>query len=154
MSEIANFLRAQYAEARAAEAGRKAIPGGLPFRWTAVWSQDDPHFLINEIHRVSEDEFRERYGEPAADPDVLADLDAKLALIDDLLAERHEVVDGDCWYTCAAATEERDGGETCDDGRRGGPCDCGRDARVNRRLAILAQPFAGHPDHKGKEWAP
>ncbi|MFD5491599.1 DUF6221 family protein [Streptomyces sp. NPDC127091] len=156
MSEIADFLRARYAERRAiAEAARDGGEGR--------WHQDDPERYPGRIedergHPVVYDE-----GSPseeqaahivANDPeDVIADLDAKLALVDDLLAERHEVVD-DCWYTCAAATEAHDGGETCNDGRLGGPCDCGRDARVNRRLAILARPFAGHPDHKGEEWAP
>jgi len=128
VSEIADFLRARYAERRdKAESIHNLGCGSIRYDGTCDCE------------------------EPAA---VIAVLDAKLALIDDLLAEQHEVIQGDCWYTCAAATEERDGGETCDDGRHGGPCDCGRDARVRRRLAILAQPFAGHPDHKGEEWAP
>lgn len=66
---------------------------------------------------------------------------AERKLLADLLAERHLVVDGDCWYTCAAATEERDGQETCDDGRRGGDCDCGRDDRVERRVLVLAEAW-------------
>jgi len=77
---------------------------------------------------------------------VLADCTAKRALIADLLAETHQVVE-DCWYTCAAATEDHDGEDTCDDTRRGGPCDCGRDFRLVRRLRILAQPWATHPDY-------
>lgn len=75
-----------------------------------------------------------------------ADFASKRMLIADLLSERHEVVDADCWYTCAAATEERDGGECCDDGRRGEECDCGRDERVYRRLKYLALPYADHPE--------
>lgn len=74
--------------------------------------------------------------DPAA---VLRRIKAERELLDDLLAERHEVVEGDCWYTCAAATEEHDGGETCDDTRRGKPCDCGRDARVERRIRLIAE---------------
>jgi hypothetical protein len=70
---------------------------------------------------------------------VLRRIAAARQLLDDLLAEKHEVVEGDCWYTCAAATEEHDGGETCDDDRRGTPCDCGRDARVQRRVRLLAE---------------
>jgi hypothetical protein len=50
---------------------------------------------------------------------------------------KHEVCD-DGWYTCAAATEEREGEECIDDSRRGGPCDCGRDIRADRTLAALA----------------
>lgn len=154
MSELADFLRARYAERRAlAEA---ASPGP----WHADEEVDEvvavDGITVADGFALSGRQLRATVQHIAAnDPnDVIADCDAKLALIDDLLAERHEVVDGDCWYTCAAATEERDGGETCDDNRLGNPCDCGRDARVNRRLLILARPFARHPDHKGKEWAP
>ena len=74
--------------------------------------------------------------DPAA---VLRRIAAERTLIADLLAERHLVVDGDCWYTCRAATEERDGGENCNDDERGKPCDCGRDARVNRRIRLIAE---------------
>lgn len=74
--------------------------------------------------------------DPAA---VLRRITADRELIADLLAERHYVSDGDCWYTCAAATEERDGGQSCDDERRGKPCDCGRDDRVNRRVRRIAE---------------
>ncbi len=84
---------------------------------------------------------------------VLAECEAKRTLVADLISEKHEVVDGDCWYTCAAATEGRDGGETCDDARSGGHCDCGRDARVNRRLSILASIYADHPDYD-ESWRP
>lgn len=83
---------------------------------------------------------------------VLAEVEAKRALIDDLLAQKHTVV-GDDWYTCAAATEERDGGESCIDGRAGGPCDCGRDAHIIRRLTLMTLPYADHPDHK-PDWRP
>lgn len=152
MSEIADFLRERYTKAREAEAGRRSITGNFPYEWQ--WRREfDEEWIQVGNARVEVDAFFEQYGEPAADPAVLADLDAKLALVDDLLAERHEVIE-DPWYTCAAATDEHDGGRCCDQNRRGKPCDCGRDERVNRRLAILAQPFAGHLDHKGEEWAP
>jgi hypothetical protein len=127
MSQIADFLRARYAEDA-----------------TAVRANWNGKGITSERY----------HGTPIDPVRLLDDIEAKVALVDDLLAERHEVVDGDCWYTCAAATEERDGGTTCDDDRLGKPCDCGRDDRVNRRLAILARQFAGHPDHKGEEWAP
>ncbi|MCQ8831741.1 DUF6221 family protein [Streptomyces malaysiensis] len=71
---------------------------------------------------------------------VLRRCAADRKLIGDVVAERHILVE-DCWYTCAAATEERDGGENCDDERRGGACDCGRDARVERRLRIVAEGY-------------
>ncbi|MFD4830125.1 DUF6221 family protein [Streptomyces uncialis] len=84
---------------------------------------------------------------------VLREVEAKRMLIGGITTERHHVTDGDCWYTCAAATEERDGGETCDDNRTGGPCDCGRDERVGRCLRLLALPYADHPDYR-EEWQP
>lgn len=155
MSDIADFLRARYVEAKEREQSkRQLIPSVFDGHDIKLVRDFDGERLLVDGHPYPVEKWREIATEPAPDPDVIADLDAKLALVDDLLAERHEVVDGDCWYTCAAATGERDGGETCDDNRLGGPCDCGRDARVNRRLAILAQPFAGRPDHKGEEWAP
>lgn len=72
---------------------------------------------------------------------VLRRIAADRKLLADLLAEKHQVVDGDCWYTCTAATEEHDGGENCDDNRHGDPCDCGRDTRVHRRIQILAESY-------------
>lgn len=84
---------------------------------------------------------------------VLAEVEATRALLADLLEERHDVNEGDPWYTCIAATEEADGGESCDDERRGGPCDCGRDLRLTRRLRLLAQPDADHPDYL-PQWRP
>jgi hypothetical protein len=72
---------------------------------------------------------------------VLRRVAADRALLADLQGERHLVVDGDCWYTCTAATEDGDGGENCDDERRGNPCDCGRDTRVERRVLLLAEAW-------------
>lgn len=82
---------------------------------------------------------------------VLAECEAKRLLIADLTSERHEVVD-DCWYTCAAATEEHDGGDCCDESR-GEDCDCGLDNRVVRRLGLLALPYADHSNYR-REWKP
>jgi hypothetical protein len=171
MSEIADFLRARIAERRtlAEAAAEKAGSGDWRYkpgddRVAAVqtFPDDVPARrelwlpLVTEAGSYIGDTLDDEIGHHIAanDPaDVIADCDAKLAIIDDLLAERHEVIE-DPWYTCAAATEEHDGGRCCDQNRRGKPCDCGRDARLNRRLAILAQPFAGHSDHKGEWWAP
>lgn len=171
MSEIADFLRARITERRAlaVAAAEKAGSGDWRYKpgddhvsWVEFSEYASPvnretwYPLVTEAQTYVGDMLDDDLGHhiaannPAA---VIADCDIKLALIDDLLAERHEVV-GDCWYTCVAATEEHDGGETCNDDWRGRPCNCGRDARVNRRLGILAQPFTGHPDHKGEEWAP
>lgn len=76
---------------------------------------------------------------------VLAECAAKRAIVEVVSAWKHEVVE-DCWYTCGAATEERDGGQCCDDARRRTGCDCGLDFRVGAILKPLANIFADHPD--------
>ncbi|MFE3429826.1 DUF6221 family protein [Streptomyces sp. NPDC059171] len=123
MTGLADFLRARYAED--AQAVR------------ANWNRDG---ITSE-----------RYHDTPIDPTrLLADLDAKLALLEDLLAEEHERNEEDHWYSCAALTD-RDGNTLCfDESRAPGPCDCGRDTRINRRLRILARPFAGHTDYQDK----
>lgn len=75
-----------------------------------------------------------------ADPTAaLARIRALRALVDDLAGEKHRVLD-DPWYTCQAATEDRDGGRYAEtDGA--GPCTCGRDERVERRLQLLASAW-------------
>jgi hypothetical protein len=78
---------------------------------------------------------------------------AHRAILADILAEKHFVLEDDCWYTCRAATEERDGGETCNDEERGKACDCGRDARVLRRVRLLAAGYAGR-DGYDEAWRP
>jgi hypothetical protein len=59
-----------------------------------------------------------------------------LALLGEIESWKHLVV-ADCWYTCAAATEEREGEETCDDERRGEKCDCGLDKRRDKIKELL-----------------
>jgi len=149
---LADFLRARYGEIRAlAEAGS-------PGPWS-VNAESDEVVAIDGItvadgFALSGRQLRATTAHIAAnDPaHVLADIDAKLALVDDLLTEHHHVC-ADDWYTCPAATKEREGDTCCDDDRSGGPCECGRDERVERRLRLLAQPFAGHPDYQ-VEWVP
>lgn len=101
---------------------------------------DGPTWMVNE-HISRHDPAR-----------VLAECAAKRAIIEAVGAWRHEVVE-DCWYTCAAATEERDGGTCCDDNRRDvGECDCGLDYRVARILGPLAAIHADHADYD-PSWA-
>jgi hypothetical protein len=137
VSDPLAFLRAAHAEAEAeAEAAAERA-------WTPHWDYDD---LVNEIRDLNNGNtlanvyFPEigkhvEANDPAA---VLRRIAADRKLLDDLIAERHLVVD-DCWYTCRAATDEHDGGENCNDAERGKPCDCGRDTRVNRRIRLLAE---------------
>jgi hypothetical protein len=134
---ISEFLRARYTEARDKEAGQQSIRGDLPFQWTAVYNQDDPHVMLGEFHRVGMDEFFAQYGESAADPDVIADLDAKLAILD----EHPDVNDGNCG--------------TCVDGQWGYPTHGGSSPQrfPCRTLRLAAVPFAKHPDYD-QRWRP
>ncbi|MET9073859.1 DUF6221 family protein [Streptomyces sp. NPDC004232] len=71
--------------------------------------------------------------DPAA---VLRRIAADRQLLDDLIAEQHNVVE-DPAYTCPAATTERDGGRNY----HPGPCNCARDERVHRRVRLLAEGY-------------
>ncbi|MGW5477689.1 DUF6221 family protein [Streptomyces sp. NPDC004008] len=71
--------------------------------------------------------------DPAA---VLRRIAKDRELLNDLLAEKHHVVE-DPAYTCPAATTERDGGQNYQQG----PCDCDRDTRVQRRVRLLAEGY-------------
>lgn len=77
-----------------------------------------------------------------ADPDaVLRRIATDRKLLDDLLAERHDDSEEDVWYACATLTDD-DGDPVCpDETRAPGPCDCGRDARVARRVRLLAEAW-------------
>jgi hypothetical protein len=62
--------------------------------------------------------------------------------LEPLRRTKHYVCDEDCWYTCPAATEEHDGGNTCKESTIGGPCDCGLDAhnaKVDETAAVIAR---------------
>ena len=144
MSEIADFLRARIAERRAlAEA---ASPGP----WHANLEADEvvavDGITVADGFALSGRQLRATVQHIAAnDPaDVIADCDAKQRLLDAILAEPHATL--------------RPGGSTAiycvTDSDPGESCECGRDARVSEYVRILVQPFAGHPDHKGGEWAP
>jgi hypothetical protein len=84
---------------------------------------------------------------------VLREVTAKRALVESITAETHLVVDSDPYFTCNAATEERDGGESWAREKWGTDCGCGRDDRVKTRLKILAAVYSDHPDYR-EEWTP
>ena len=130
MSEIADFLRARYAERQAlAEA---ASPGP----WHANEEADEvvavDGITVADGFALSGRQLRATVQHIAAnDPTaVIAECDAKLAVIK-LMDERPKYAEGDTevdHYGALGMAEEA--------------------------LRRLAQPFAGHPDHKGEEWAP
>jgi hypothetical protein len=198
VSEIADFLRARIAERRAlAEA---ASPG--PWRTNAehdeVLAADG--ITVAEGFALSGRQLRATVDHIAAnDPTaVIADCDAKLALIDEIEpppdddpkaatdAELHALESHPAYEyrtttgprkqwndidvpPCDWEGEPEPGWErNTDTGRDGwerfdyteesywrrlrpdGP----RKPCIPRGLRILAQPFAGHPDHRGEEWTP
>ena len=80
---------------------------------------------------------------------ILREVRAKRDLIAAIVAEPHDWVAGDEFYSCSQAVdyaglnhESREPGSACTDPDRAGkPCDCGRDARVERLLRILAGAY-------------
>lgn len=81
---------------------------------------------------------------------VLREIDAKRQLLAEVLSEPHFMSADDHWNTCPAVVDE-DGVPVClDESRAPGPCDCGRDARVVRRLHLLALPYADRPGYLEK----
>ncbi|TGB13874.1 DUF6221 family protein [Streptomyces sp. MZ04] len=145
MSEIADFLRARYAERRALAVA--ACQGGH-----GRWHQDDaeryPGRIEDERGRAVVYDEGSPSEEQAAhiatnDPaDVIADGDAKLAIVDEHPSATGWDGDNNDGKVCRTRGEINHDGELT-----GNPYPC-------RTLRILARPFAGHPDHRGEEWAP
>lgn len=77
---------------------------------------------------------------------------AKRHLISEILREPHEYIPGDAWYSCSLAidpdSDDQEPGSGClDSDRSGTTCDCGRDARVERLLRIIAATWAERPGY-------
>lgn len=123
------------------------VYGGDPF-WEVArleqtpWTAEDASTLGEIIEHVARHD-------PAR---VLREVTAKRALVESITAETHLVVDSDPYFTCNAAREERDGGESWAREKWGTECGCGRDDRVEMRLKILATVYSDHPDYR-EEWA-
>jgi hypothetical protein len=84
---------------------------------------------------------------------ALREIDAKRQLLTEVLSEPHFMSADDHWNTCPAIVDE-DGVPVClDESRAPGPCDCGREARVARRLHLLALPYAARPGYR-EDWRP
>lgn len=151
MSEIADFLRARYQERRAVI---EAMPRG-PWTWVKVEGGTDTYECLGgpdgevlssgdaEGYRswIDKHDALDGFLAVVQPEELLADLDAKLALV-----REH---DPDSWSgenpsecpTCSRTTYDPQQPYE----REPSPC---------RTLRILAQPFAGQPGHKGEEWAP
>ncbi|NUP15366.1 MAG: hypothetical protein HOZ81_04535 [Streptomyces sp.] len=134
MNEIADFLRARYAEAR--ELALTASPGP----WHANAEHDEvvaaDGITVADGFALSGRQLRATVDHIAAnDPaDVLADLDAKLRMVDLLEYQLGWNADHDRDVTEHEIRTMQ--------------------SAAREAFRILTQPFAGHPDHKGEEWAP
>ncbi|CAL9649524.1 DUF6221 family protein [Streptomyces sp. enrichment culture] len=131
MSDIADFLRARYAEQRALALA--ASPGP----WQANGEHDEvtavDGITVAEGFALSGRQLRATVDHIAAHNPaaVLADLDAKRFLIEGC---EHALAAAEADPTAEAAKNSTE--------------------VVDRLLRYFAAPFAGHPDHKGEEWAP
>lgn len=124
--QLAGFLRARYTEAREREyAKRRSIPS--PFdghEVTVSYSSDDGTRVTVDGHPYPTEKYFEIATESAPDPDVLADVDAKLGIVD--------------WYETASTSPDLNPDAW----------------QIMRQvLLLLALPFAAHPDYD-ERWRP
>lgn len=153
MTEVADFLRTRIAERRAlAEAATEGPWEGVVDHHqrgvvdASVWSDKLGYYITEKIssgERHEADALHIAANDPAA---VIADCDAKLAIVDMHPPEEIPEHSRRSWqgFTIQCASESWKVYSDAEN-RVEYPC---------RTLRLLAQPFAGHPDHKGEEWAP
>ena len=137
MSDIADFLRARITERRAlaeaAAASSEEIwdPGDEVYGSVVYEARSNAAVVVGPYDHLDWDIRRHiAANDPAT---VIADCDAKLRILDEVIPE----ID---------AMDDRIDGEW-------GVGDPGERESMTL-LRLLAQPFAGHSDHKGEEWAP
>ncbi|WUH94552.1 DUF6221 family protein [Streptomyces sp. NBC_00433] len=106
--DIVDFLRARYAETRRREMAKISIRmDGVPRNEIVSGDGEGAYVLLGEGNsphrpRVSLADFNERWGESAADPFVLADLDAKEQILRELPGlEWHEPCASLAWLVLA-----------------------------------------------------
>ena len=144
MSDLAEFLRARYTERLEAQ-GRifrdtYQADDPCPVCQKPTWGMSvyvgDPSRLAKFEpceHEINDPAQLDQFQEPAPDPDTLADLDVKLAIVD-LHAGPHE---------CSSYDEISREINSCQ-WVPGGDC---------TTLRLLAKPFGEHPDYRAEEWA-
>jgi hypothetical protein len=132
VSEIADFLRARYEEAKQREQGKlRRIPSAFDGHNVEIaCTLGGEQTLLVDGHPYPIETYRKVATEPAPDPGVIADLDAKLAIVKHM-KEMLEFAEGDTEIDHYGALDA-----------------------AELTLRLLAQPFAGHPDHKREEWVP
>lgn len=152
MDELVEWLRARLDEeeriARAATLGPWVQSGIGDYGWTVDFGRPGAGVETADSDQGLADADFIAAHNPAR---VLRDVEARRQLLADLLSDQHHRNEEDHWYSCAALIDA-DGEPLCfDDSRAPGACDCGRDARVARRVRLLALPYADHPDYRD-EW--
>lgn len=114
--DIAEFLRARYAEARKTEEGkRRVIPSAFDGHEIEMLREGGEEQLLVNGHPYPIEKYTEIATEPAPDQATLEDLDAKLSILE----------------TCEAFLHEHEGGPD--------PC-------AHSVLLSLARPHHRHPD--------
>lgn len=109
----------------------------------------EPGYFYSEGHSANVAAFLDRWN-PDDPTFVLADVDAKRRIIDELDAMPHYAWDGRPEYGCPMLTDPDTWAEVM---ARPQVCDCGRDTHVERSLRLLALPYAGRPGYL-EEWRP
>lgn len=85
--------------------------------------------------------------------DTIARCEAELAELDAIEAIPHQRVIDDEWFSCSQARDEYGGLSCYNDARRGEPCDCGRDAFVDRMTRAKVYGYRHRSGYR-PEWAP
>lgn len=132
MTDLHEFLRARYTEARTREENmRRVIPSAFDGHEVEMRGEDGVTTLLVDGHPYPIETYHEIATEPAPDLAVLADLNAKLSIV-----ARHERCGSMVGYC-------DDGGHGWDEVEGGGCAD----------LGDLALAFAAHPDYD-ERWRP
>ena len=140
MSGLVEFLRARYAEALAREEGTwRVIPSPFDGREVEIrYSSDYGQEVIVDGHPYPAEEYFRIATEPAPDPTALADLDAKVKLLN---LHAPDSFNGASGYVsckeCGQGYEVHEWGPKY-------PC---------ATVRLLALPYADHPDYR-EEWKP
>ena len=81
---------------------------------------------------------------------VHRDVASTRELVQLVTGEAHHYNDDDPWFSCALAVapgETEPGSGCCNDTLDPGKCSCGRDARVDRFLRVIAGRWSDHPGY-------
>lgn len=137
IAETAAFIEAQLREDESWANVALEVDG------TGKW-QPGPHFTVADSRQVRLEATDGATAIHAARHDparALAGVKATRDLVAAIMAERHDWNPEDEFYSCRQAVNPENGpqpGSGCSRDDAGGPCDCGRDARVARLLGIIA----------------